>query len=102
VSIESPSTPVAPPPSFAPPKPAYLTPHQVVIIQPTPEIESKPPLGEEEGNNEVEINEITVEENEVQDDVDSNTYVQNPEFTLEKPKRKSSEGLFVLIIIINE
>lgn len=38
----------APPPTFAPPKPAYLTPHQVVITQPTPEVESRGTFGSEE------------------------------------------------------
>ncbi len=78
---------MAPPPSFAPPKPAYLTPHQVVIIQPTPEIESKPSLGEEEDN------ETIIIANEIPEDVESNTPVINPEFILEKPLRKSTEGI---------
>jgi len=86
-SLESPSTPLAPPPSFAPPKPAYLTPHQVVIIQPTPEIESKPSLGEEEDN------ETIIIANEIPEDAESNTPVINPEFILEKPLRKSTEGI---------
>ncbi len=83
---------MAPPPSFAPPKPAYLTPHQVVIIQPTPEIESKPSLGEEEDNG-TEINETIIIANEIPEDVESNTPVINPEFILEKPLRKSTEGI---------
>jgi len=37
-----------PPPSFAPPKPVYLTPHQVVILHPTPEIESRGTFGDVE------------------------------------------------------
>jgi hypothetical protein len=91
-SLESPSTPLAPPPSFAPPKPAYLTPHQVVIIQPTPEIESKPSLGEEEDNG-IETNENIIITNETPEDVESNTSVINPEFILDKPTRKSNEGI---------
>jgi hypothetical protein len=83
---------LAPPPSFAPPKPAYLTPHQVVIIQPTPEIESKPSLGEEEDNG-IETNENIIITNETPEDVESNTSVINPEFILDKPTRKSNEGI---------
>ena len=36
----------APPPTFAPPKPIHLVPQQIVIMQPTPEIESKGTFGE--------------------------------------------------------
>lgn len=36
----------APPPTFAPPKPMNLIPQQIVIMQPTPEIESKGTFGE--------------------------------------------------------
>lgn len=36
----------APPPTFAPPKPINLVPQQIVIMQPTPEIESKGTFGE--------------------------------------------------------
>lgn len=36
-----------PPPSFAPPKPINLIPQQIVIMQPTPEIESRGTFGEE-------------------------------------------------------
>ena len=36
----------APPPTFAPPKPIQLVPQQIVIMQPTPEIESKGTFGE--------------------------------------------------------
>lgn len=87
---------MAPPPSFAPPKPAYLTPHQVVIIQPTPEIESKPSLGEEEEDNGSEIDETIIianEDSRIPEDVESNASAINPEFILEKPTRKSNEGI---------
>jgi hypothetical protein len=95
-SLESPSTPLAPPPSFAPPKPAYLTPHQVFIIQPTPEIESKPSLGEEEEDNGSEIDETIIianEDSRIPEDVESNASAIYPEFILEKPTRKSNEGI---------
>lgn len=47
VFSEPPALPPVPPPSFAPPKPACLTPHSVVIIQPTPEVEHKSFVEEE-------------------------------------------------------
>ncbi|XP_054163435.1 protein nervous wreck-like [Oppia nitens] len=84
VSIGSPTTPLAPPPSFAPPKPAYLTPHQVVIIQPTPDVESKPSLGDKIEENEENITELNEElqEEANEDNVEINV---NTEFILEKP-----------------
>lgn len=47
---EGPGASGAAPPSFAPPKPAMLTPHQIVIMQPTPEVESKDFPGKQEGD----------------------------------------------------
>lgn len=99
-SIASPTTPLAPPPSFAPPKPAYLTPHHVIITQPTPEVESRAPIGEEENSADVEIKVETSEneENEPEDvmkeETDPSVVVINPDFTLEKPTRKYSDGNF--------
>lgn len=99
-SVEMPS---APPPSFAPPpKPINLTPHQIVIMQPTPEIESRGQFGEEEEedlSNDVEINE-NIEDNEKNESDDADTVVGqdiiiNTEFKLDKPTRRPSElGLF--------
>lgn len=40
------TTPTSAPPTFAPPKPIHLVPQQIVIMQPTPEIESKGTFGE--------------------------------------------------------
>lgn len=42
----SPTAPAAPPPSFAPPKPLHLTPHQIAVIAATPVVESRE-FGEE-------------------------------------------------------
>ena len=66
----------------------------MVIIQPTPEIESKPGPGEDQNEDNVEETETTTEIviEEVQEDVVVEEMVQNPEFTLEKPTPKTSEG----------
>lgn len=75
-----------PPPSFAPPKPAYLAPTHVVIIQPTPEIESRGTFGDKDSKPSVEEDLSKQDENE-NNDV---TVVVNPDFTLDKPSKKMS------------
>ena len=45
-STGSPPVVSGPPPTFAPPKPINLVPQQIVIMQPTPEIESKGTFGD--------------------------------------------------------
>ncbi|CAG2100177.1 unnamed protein product [Medioppia subpectinata] len=94
-SIESPTTPLAPPPSFAPPKPIHLTPHQVVIIQPTPEIESKPSLGDEDegldDKPDADVSDDIAEEEEPQEVTVE--VVVNPDFTLDKPIPRITEEM---------
>ncbi|XP_074599300.1 FCH and double SH3 domains nervous wreck isoform X2 [Brevipalpus obovatus] len=81
----------APPPSFAPPKPAYLTPHSVVIIQPTPEVESRGTFGSE-------VEENVDQKQESCDGSDTPicpppppppvTVEVDPEFSLDSPKKR--------------
>ena len=68
----------------------------MVIIQPTPEIERKAALGEQNEDKEV-VCEVTVEEitNDITEEV-----VQNPDFTLDKPIPKVIEGLSIYCLII--
>lgn len=99
------SPPGGPPPAFAPPKPIHLIPQQIVIMQPTPEIESRGTFGE--GQEQDEVNEAAKEETTAepanQQDNNNNvverkeppppppppaTTTQNPDFTLEKPSRQ--------------
>lgn len=80
-----------PPPSFAPPKPACLTPHSVVIIQPTPEIEHKSFLDEENEkksenqqtetnqNSNIDTNNVVV--TEVESCVEINVFESGPQNT---------------------
>lgn len=66
----------------------------MVIIQPTPEIESKPSLGEQEE----EHNQADEQSEGVEDDqMTTVEVVVNPDFTLDKPTPKPSEGLFLKI-----
>ncbi|RWS17284.1 SH3 domain containing protein 5-like protein [Dinothrombium tinctorium] len=87
--VTSPSGP--PPPSFAPPKPAYLTPNQVVIIQPTPEIERREFCDRESSQNGDEQIDESIDQEEM---IETETAEQNQEFVLERPRRKSSEEKF--------
>lgn len=86
-SITSPALPGAPPPSFAPPKPAYLTPHQVIITQPTPDVESRAPIGEEEP----EVEQENFDQNETQE-IEESFEIINADFKLEKPKKRFDES----------
>ncbi|RWS22956.1 FCH and double SH3 domains protein 2-like protein, partial [Leptotrombidium deliense] len=82
-----------PPPSFAPPpQPAFLAPTQVVIIQATPDVESKT-----FPNEEIAATNSCEEEEEIADAVDEPEYEPviidepDPDFCLSQPVKKQSE-----------
>lgn len=82
----------APPPSFAPPKPAYLTPHSVVIIQPTPEVESRGTFGSEAEEN-VDGKQEPGENSDIPPACPPPppppiSVVVDPEFSLDSPKKR--------------
>lgn len=98
-SAGSGTSPSAPPPSFAPPKPIGLVPQQIVIMQPTPEVESRGTFGEEidavELEGDVSADDGIGDENS---DMDNNAEgptgpppagpPPNADFSLEKPNRQ--------------
>ena len=70
----------------------------MVIIQPTPEIESKPSLGEQEE----EPTETSEPDEEFAEQVTTVEVVVNPDFTLDKPTPKPPEGLSFCIYRTND